>query len=247
MRDDPGLRTETIRLLEDRVSVRSYADRDVDDATIDAVLAAAMRAPTSSNIQAYSVMVVRNPETKAALSAACGNQAHIRTCPVWLGFCADLTRMEAATGGLGATNLEMGLVASIDASLVGMAASLAAESVGLRGVMIGAVRNDAARVAEILGLPTRVYCVYGMCLGWPGETVPPQKPRFQPGVTVHRERYGDTAGGIAAYDAALAAHYRGQGRETDDASWSGEIAKKFTTQPRAGLRAALLARGFDFE
>ena len=49
-----------------------------------------------------------------------------------------------------------------------MSAYLAAESIGLKGLMIGAVRNDTLKTAEILGLPKRVYCVFGMCLGWPG-------------------------------------------------------------------------------
>ena len=62
-------------------------------------------------------------------------------------------------------NFEMGLVTSVDAALVGMSASLAAESLGIKGVMIGAVRNNAVETAEILGLPHRVYVVFGMVLG----------------------------------------------------------------------------------
>ena len=51
--------SETIKLLAGRVSVRKFADRPVEDAMIEAVLRAAFRAPTSSNIQAYSVVQVR--------------------------------------------------------------------------------------------------------------------------------------------------------------------------------------------
>ena len=54
------LTSETINLLRDRVSVRKYADKPVSTTLIDTILEAAFRAPTSSNIQAYSVVVIRD-------------------------------------------------------------------------------------------------------------------------------------------------------------------------------------------
>jgi nitroreductase len=248
------LTSETIELLHQRVSVRDYADRPVDNATVDAVLAAAFRAPTSSNIQSYSVIVVRDQATKDRLSVVTGNQKHVSKAPVFLAFCADLTRMELAKkrngSNLDDNNLEMGLVSSIDASLVGMSAYLAAESIGLKGLMIGAVRNDTLKTAEILGLPHRVYCVFGMCLGWPGE-VPPQKPRMDRMATVHYERYGagpagDQEGLLTQYDKDLAAHYESRGMPTAPDSWSAEINKKFNNDLRKTLRADLKKLGFDF-
>lgn len=247
--------SETIRLLHGRVSVRRYTDRPVDDAHVEAVLRAAFRAPTSSNIQSYGVVVVRDPETLKRLSVVTKNQRHVAEAPVFLAFCADLGRIETAMKSYGFeiddNNLEMGLVASIDAALVGMSASLAAESLGLQGVMIGAVRNDAAETARILGLPHRVYCVFGMVLGWPAEA-PPQKPRMPLDAVVHYDRWGErrsartVADAVAAYDAELAAHYRSQGRTTNDDSWTADVAKKFSVRPRQKLRGDLADRGFDF-
>lgn len=247
--------SETLSLLNNRVSVRSYQEKDVAPAMVDAVLTAAFRAPTSSNIQSYSVITVRDADTKDALSAVTGNQKHVRTAPVFLAFCADLTRIERAMAARGHdlddNNMEVGLVASIDAALVGMSASLAAESLGLKGVMIGAVRNDASETARILGLPQRVYCVFGMCLGWPDD-VPPQKPRMDFAGMVHRERYGrhddnrDAGARLAAYDEALAAHYEQVGKPTTPDSWSHDMDRKFHPQLRDDLRAQLRERGFDF-
>ncbi len=245
------LTSETIRTLHQRVSVRSYADKPVDDATIDAVLAAAFRAPTSSNIQSYSVIVVRDQATKDKLAVVTGGQKHVANTPVFLAFCADLTRMELAKqrngSNLDDNNLEMGLVSSIDASLVGMSAYLAAESIGLKDVMIGAVRNKPDEIAAILGLPSRVYCVFGMCLGYVDE-VPNQKPRMDFDAIVHREQFDADKMSelVKQYDDALAAHYRGEGRTTNDNSWTNEVDAKFSTQPRATLRATLARLGFDF-
>lgn len=246
--------SETIEVLHQRVSVRSWSDKPVDDTTINAVLAAAFRAPTSSNIQSYSVIVVRGQQAKDALAVVTGGQKHVATTPVFLAFCADLTRIELAKQRAGSdlddNNLEMGLVSSIDAALVGMSAYLAAESIGLKGLMIGAVRNDILKTAEILGLPKRVYCVFGMCLGWP-DKVPPQKPRMDRLATVHQERWGagpaaDQGGLLTQYDKDLAAHYESRGMPTAPDSWSAEINKKFQKDLRQTLRADLKQLGFDF-
>ena len=246
-----ALRSETIDVLHQRVSVRKYAEREVTDAAVEAVLNAAFRAPTSSNIQSYSVVVVRDPKTKAGLAKAAGNQQHVIDCPVFLAFCADLTRIEHAMTvnghDISNNNLELGLVSSMDAALVGMSAYLAADSVGLKGVMIGGARNDPETFAELLGLPHRAYCVYGMCLGYVDE-VPTQKPRMAYSTVVHQERYdtSKTAADVAAYDAELAQHYRSERRNTTDDSWSHDVASKFGPRPRDGLRATLARMGFDF-
>ena len=247
--------SETIETLLNRVSVRKFSDRPVPEETVEAILRASFRAPTSSNIQSYSVVVVTDPEIRKAIYPITGNQKHILTAPVFLAFCADLTRIEAATRinghDIGDNNLEIGLVSSIDASLVGMSAYLAADSLGLKGVMIGAVRNDAVATARALGLPHRVYCVFGMCLGYPDES-PAQKPRMDYTTLVHYERYGglrdnrDMEQALNDYDTSLAAHYRGHGVTTTDDSWTHAMDARFVPQVRDKLREQLKAQGFDF-
>lgn len=254
-RRDTAYHSDTISTLENRVSVRSFTSQPVTDEAVEKILRAAFRAPTSSNIQAYSVIVVRDPDILKPLSVVTSNQKHVAEAPVFLAFCADLTRMEEALErngkAFGETNLEMGLVSSIDAALVGMSAYLVAESIGLRGVMIGAVRNNAVETARILGLPRGVYCVFGMVLGWPAEA-PRQKPRMDYDAMVHYEQYGRLHGERSAsealdgYDAALAAHYTAIGKETTPDSWTHDLAKKFSPQRREKLREQLKEQGFDF-
>lgn len=249
------LTSETAEVLHGRVSVRKYTKEPVSEATIEAILKAAFRAPTSSNIQSYSVVVVRDAETKKKLSVVTGNQKHVVETDVFLGFCADVTRIahviKAKGHAFDENNLEFGLVSSIDAALVGMSAYLVAESFGLKGVMIGAIRNNATETANILGLPKHVYCVFGMCLGWPAEA-PQQKPRMDYSQMVHYERYGnlrDSRGmvqGVTDYDKALADHYTAGGKPTAPDSWTHETGSKFGVQPRPQLRAQLKGQGFDF-
>ena len=247
------LTSDLIQDLHARVSVRSWTDQPVSEQMIDTILSAAFRAPTSSNIQSYSVVIVRDPDIKVSLAKAAGGQKHVAATPVFLAFCADLTRIQDALSRNGHTiqnnNMEVGLVSSVDATLVGMAAYMSARSLGLAGVMIGGIRNDAVRTAEILGLPDHVYCVFGLCLGWPDQ-VPPQKPRMDFAAMVHREQYGnqdvDPTEALTSYDAALAAHYQATGRATTPDSWTGDMDKKFHPQLRPNLRQQLGKKGFDF-
>ena len=138
-------------------------------------------------------------------------------------------------------------MASIDASLVGMAAYVAADSLGIQGVMIGAMRNDPEAVAEVLGLAQRTYVVFGLCLGYPAGQ-PKQKPRMPAEGVIHYERYdaAKAVGIVSPYNAQLKAHYDDINKPTDDDSWSADVDKKYAERPRDHLRAALKGRGFDF-
>lgn len=243
----------TIDVQNRHVTIRDFLDQDVSDETVSTILAAARRAPTSSNMQTYSVVVVRNPETKKKLAVLAGNQKHVETCPVFFAFCADISRLAAACEMHG-TELVRGyettLVSSVDAALVGMSANTAAESLGLGAVMIGGMRNQPEQVARLLGLPKGVYVVFGMCIGWPNEAVrPEQKPRMTDELVIHYEVYSAAgqAALLAAYDKDLAAHYNTQGTNLDEAAWSGPIAKRLNKPTRTNLRPELERLGFCFD
>ncbi len=245
--------TPVTNTLNNHVTIRFYNGEPIPEEMLTTILEAARRSPTSSNMQTYSIIVVRDPQTRKELARIANNQKHIETCEVFIAFCADIHRLETVAQIHGvemATNLETTLVSSIDAALVGMSVQTAAESFGLGGVMIGAIRNDPQAAADLLGLPKGVYVVYGMCLGWPDpERLPPQKPRLPADLVIHHERYDQRSQeeGIRAYDTALAAHYDSLGSNTDEAAWSGPIARRLENPPRPLLRATLEAMGFSVD
>ena len=90
------LTSETINLLRDRVSVRKYADKPVSTNLIDTILEAAFRSPTSSNIQAYSVVVIRDRSVLNKLPVVTDNQTRVAKTSVFLAFFPDLTRIQVA-------------------------------------------------------------------------------------------------------------------------------------------------------
>ncbi len=244
--------TPVIECQKRHVTIRSFKNLDISKEMLSEILEGGRRAPTSSNMQAYSIVIVKDPKIKAELAVHAGNQKHVETCPVFVAFCADLNRLQATCASHGAkmtNNLETFLISSIDASLVGMSVQTAAESFGLGAVMIGAMRNHPQEVASLLNLPPQVYVVYGMCLGWPvEEDVPPQKPRLPIELVIHNEKYdhGDPMPAIKRHNMEMAEHYSSLGKNLDVDAWSGVIARNLSRPLRPTLKANLENMGFNF-
>lgn len=244
--------TAVTETLNQHASVRAFIDKPVPDEMLNAILNAARRSPTSSNMQTYSIIVVRSPETRRKLAELAGNQGHIEQCDLFIGFLADLNRLGIASEMHGqplAKSLESTLVATVDAALVGMSVQTAAESFGLGAVMIGGMRNHPQEVADLLGFPPGVYMVFGMSMGWPQVELgaKPLKPRLPESLVIHHEQYSedDPRPLIEAYDADLAAFYGQRNQHT--AAWSGPIAKRLQKPSRPHLRRTLEVMGFHFD
>jgi len=246
MKTNPVIETQN-----NHVTVRLFTNDSVDDEMLDSILEAGRRAPTSSNMQAYSVIVVRDPVVKKQLAVVAGNQKHVETCPVFLAFCADVNRLEKTCSMHDVemkNNLETFLISTIDASLVGMSVQTAVESFGLGAVMIGAMRNNPKEAGKLLGLPKGVYVVFGMCIGWPNKSeIPPQKPRLPKELVIHGEKYcnENVDEQIEEYDRVLAKHYELQGKNISASAWSGPVARNLGKILRPENISLLSEMGFD--
>jgi nitroreductase len=162
---------ETIATLLDHRSVRGFLSDPVPPGTLETLIAAAQSAATSSNMQLWSAIAVTDPAKRKVLAEIAGNQKHIEQCPLYLAFVADMSRNERMSQAEQVTfenlpYLETFMVACIDAALAAQNAVVAAESLGLRTVYIGAMRNDPAKVHELLGLPPKAFVVFGLCVGY---------------------------------------------------------------------------------
>jgi nitroreductase len=250
--DAPVPENDLTRVLATRGTTRNFKPDPVPEHWVKAIIETGMRAPTSSNLQAYSVIVVRNHESRKKLAELAGNQQHIIDCPVFFALCADLTRVNHAISMHGkeyeGRSLESCLVASLDACLVGMTMSLVADSFGLANVMIGAMRSKPVEVARVLQLPPRCYVVFGMCVGWAAKR-PLAKPRHPLSGVVHYDVYDPKmrAEAIAAYNKDLASYYRSRGVETPDDAWSGILAERMSKDQRKKLKQELRTLGFPLE
>ncbi|RMG30107.1 MAG: NADPH-dependent oxidoreductase [Methanobacteriota archaeon] len=239
-----------IETLQDHVSIREFIDKPLDDEFLLKLIDNARRSPTSSNMQAYSFIVVKDRQRLKRIAALAGNQKWIESAGAFIAICADTYRLQKATELHGkelAKNFENFLVASVDAALVGMSLSLAAESMGLGTTMVGGIRNNPIEVAKFLGLASGVYAVFGLGIGWPDwDRVKPQKPRLPKEAVIHHETYS-TDGleqHIKDYDDILYEYYRSTGRNSPKAAWSGIIATRFSQGRRPHLKKELETLGF---
>jgi nitroreductase len=205
---DPSPQNTTIRLLRSHRSIRKYHSTPLPDGALEAIIAAAQQAPTSSNLQAYSIIAVADPQRKQALMTLCSGQQFIAQCPVFLVFCADLSRLHHICAQQGypyrAEHINMLIVACCDAQLACQNAAIAAESMGLGTVMVGDIRRQHQEVATLLELPHYVFASVGLCIGY-AATDSVLKPRLPTKVVLHHERYSTThlEEGLAEYDQTM--------------------------------------------
>lgn len=243
---------DVIGLLQRHRSIRRYKPEAVPDEVLEAIVRSAQMASTSSNVQAYSVIAVTDPQTKRELSAVAGNQAHVELCPVLLVWCADLSRDRQACAGEGVEmvsgTMENFIVATVDVALAAQNAAIAAESLGLGIVYIGGLRNNLREVTRLLRVPQLVYPIFGMCLGYP-EHESAKRPRLPVRAVLHREFYDEAAqaDAIAEYDVTTRDYYIARTNGKRDTTWSKEMADKFKRPARAYMRAYLEEQGFRFD
>jgi FMN reductase [NAD(P)H] len=256
----PGVEVpDVIAPLLDRRVVRRYTDQVVPDSLLDALLAAAQSAPAKSDLQQYSVVIMRDAPRIKQIADWIGTMDWIATAPVFLVWCGDMRRgqrlCEMHDMPHANNNLDTFLNTAVDCSLAMAQFMAAAEAVGLGTCPISYVRSHIERVSPLLGLPSGVYPVAGLTVGWPVFRRPVSM-RLPPTVVVHRERYDDSElrGNVAAYDERRREREPkapGSLKNTDvyppreGVGWSEDVARQLSVPERFGFAAYLRTKGFD--
>lgn len=250
----PGpLNDISAKLLEHR-SVRSYDNKPVSDEILRVAIAAAQSASTSSNLQTWSVVAVRDRAKLAKLGDLSGGQQHVIDAPLFLAWVLDLSRLRRVGDAVGvpakATDyLELYTVGAVDVALAAQNAAVALESYGLGLVYIGGMRNHPEEATELLGLPPGCMVLFGMCVGYPDPAEPADiKPRLPQSSVLHFERYdpANETSEVSDYDARMDAFNASQQRKarnwSQTASWRVRGPESLSGRDR--LREALANLGF---
>lgn len=194
---------EIIKGMNNRVSLRKYAEKPIAKEHLDAILESMMRAPTAGNMMLYSVIAVRDEEKKKILSETCDHQPFIATAPLILIFLADMQRWfdYYESSGVREYCTEHGLeyegpdegdlmLASTDASIAAQNAVVAAESLGIGSCYIGDIIENYETHKELLQLPDWTFPVAMLCLGYyPEGHNRVVTPRFDRKYIVFDEKY----------------------------------------------------------
>jgi FMN reductase [NAD(P)H] len=242
---------ETIRLLQAHHSSRSYKTDPIPDGVLEAIIEAAHRAPTSTNSQEVSLVVVRNEKSRARIAEIAGGQPWIAQAPVFIAVIVDLYKTGLGVENAGGKQVFQrsleGIVAAVSDAGIAMATIMAASRAsGLGVVPIGGIRRDPQAMIDLLGLPPNTFPVDGVVLGYVGEESP-QKPRMSIQSFRHDEKYHPEAikPAIDAYDRTLQAYWQRLGR-TDGLSWSANMAQHYSTFSRL-IKSVAQKQGFTIE
>ena len=184
--------------FKNRSTLRRYSSsKEVSDDALEALLEAASHAPTTGNMQLYSVVATRDPEMKERLALLHFNQPTVKGCSVMLTFCADLRRFEKwceeRKAQPGFRNYHSFITALIDTALFAQQFVTLAELNGIGSCYLGTVTYNAGKIAEVLELPDRVVPVICLTVGYPDESTgfAPASDRIPVEGVLHKERYKD--------------------------------------------------------
>ena len=189
-------RNPELKSLTSHRTHRAYTSAPVSDALLRTLLASAFSAPAKSDLQQSCVVHVSERSVQARIASLIPSMPWIGEAPVLLVFCGDNRRIRriCALRGTPFANdhLDSFLNAAVDASLVMAGFIRAAQAAGLGCCPLSAVRNHAADVAQMLGLPGYVFPVAGLVAGYPAKERR-ITPRLPLDAFVHHDRYEDDA------------------------------------------------------
>lgn len=236
-------------LIQSHRSTRTFKNIEIPSDIVKEIIISAQWAPTSHNVQAYSIISITNQELRGDLANLCGNQKYVKEAPVFFVFVADfyphslVSQWEETPFEMEET--ENLIVGAVDTALAAQNALLTARAYELGGVMIGGIRNRAQEVAALLNLPKWTFPVMGLCLGYP-QDVTEQKPRFPVYGVHHEDRYNrdNIISALNEYDKDMLHYYSTRQVNPKQTGWIAQMTNYFSSPRRQELTMFLKNQGF---
>ncbi|WP_442598771.1 oxygen-insensitive NADPH nitroreductase [Neobacillus sp. D3-1R] len=247
---------QVIDLILNHRSIRKFEEQLLSTEQIETIVKSAQAASTSSFIQAYSIIGVKNLDAKRKLAEIAGNQSYVESNGHLFVFCADLHRhelvaeMENQDLMRSLQSTEKFMVALIDASLAAQNAVIAAESMGLGACYIGGLRNNLEAVCELLKVPQRVIPLFGVVVGYPAQQTD-KKPRLPLENVYHEETYQPSKETyeqqLKEYNELISEYYheRTNGKRKD--TWTAQMAQMLHSPKRMYMKEFVEKKGYNLE
>lgn len=181
-----------MKTLNNRKTIRKYSSLEVSNDLLNRLLELAERTPTMGNLQLYSVVVTRSAQMKEKLAPAHFNQPMVKQAPVVLTFCADFRRTtdwaNHRKAHPGYDNFLSFMNAATDTLLYCQTFCNIAEEEGLGTCFLGTTVYMPQLIIDTLKLPSLVFPVATITLGWPDES-PSLTDRLPLKSIIHEETY----------------------------------------------------------
>ena len=230
---------ETLRLLDERMSLRRYAPRPIAEDDVDAILRSALRAPTAMNMMLYTIVQVDAREKKERLAETCGHRFIADAPLVWL-FLADMQRWvdyyeafdipalcEREGEGFRTPKASNLMMSCCDALIAAHASVVAAESLGIGSCYIGDIMGHCEEHRALFDLPRWTFPITLVCYGhYPDGLSRRRTPRFDGHFIRHHDAYRrfskcDFEEMLADTQSRLAAHLERKGIGLAEATYRG--------------------------
>jgi len=239
--------------LLNRRSIRRYERRELEPEQLLFIYDAIRNTPTSYNGQQFSVIALTDKERKTELSEIVG-QKQIKTCALFLLFCADFHKlnMAASLEGMQSPRFQDTIdgytVGVIDAALAMGNAIVATESMGLGSCCIGYTRTcNPKAIARFFALPKGVAVVCGLAIGFPNE-MPDLKPKLPRDMVIFGDRYRPDEEGmkeeLKAYNEEIIRFNKQRSEGATDNEWISHILDYHREAAKHKLEDALKAQDF---
>ena len=253
--------TPLINSIISRASVRKFSKKNISKELLTLLLTAAQSAPSKSNLQQYSIMVIQNQSLKNEISKLIGDTKWALTAPVFLLFLADIRRNIKITNHKGYNhknnNVDTFMNGVIDSALSMQSMISASESIGLGICPISMIRNIIEEVKNLCKLPKGVFPIAGLALGWPDEKSP-VSIRLPQDIVTHYNTYNEKnlMDKINQYDERVfkvAPIERSKQRHVDiygvakKGTWSENISRQLSVAERKDFKKWLKNHGFRLE
>jgi len=236
-------------------SIRKFTDQTPSDEVVRIIVRAGQQAPFAS--QYYSVLLSRN------------RKRNPWKAPILFTICVDSHKFELImtrrNWKLKTNDLTLLFFGIQDAALMAENMVVAGRSLGLGSCFLGSAMFRAEKIAKEYDLPTRVFPLVQLAMGYPAED-PPERPRYPMEFTLFEDKYAKLSQntiskamkqmdeGYLAQDyyrnARAKIHLEGNRKETftyDNYSWTEHICRKWGQwypEPKE-LLEQLEKRGFN--
>jgi len=158
-------------VVKARHSIRAFQNRPIEGEKIARIIESVNLAPSAGDLQAYEIVIVRDPRRKKELDKAAWGQRFVAEAPVCLVFLVYPERSSRKYGDRGSE-----LYCIQDATIAATYAMLAATSLGLASTWVGAFDEEAC--ARAIDAPPTKRPIVILPIGYAAETpdVTPRRP-----------------------------------------------------------------------
>ena len=252
---------ETLKSILSRRSIRKFLNKPISKELLSLILAAAQSAPSKSNLQQYSILVIQDQNIKNEISNLIGNTKWALTAPIFFLYLADIRRNIKITNDRGYehknNNVDTFMNGVIDAALSMQSTICASESLGLGVCPISMIRNIIEEVKVICKLPKGVFPIAGLAVGWPDQKSN-VSIRLSQDIVIHFNKYDekDLIQKINRYDERVFKKDpipENKQRHVDlygvakKGTWSENVSRQLSVPERTNFKKWLNENGFNLE